>query len=71
MSTRHRPIPTSMLLLVLSLLLSLVACGQKGDLYREASDDEREFKGKTLEQKEKDLHQQQWDDATTRLRERN
>jgi predicted small lipoprotein YifL len=71
MSTRLRSIPVSMLWLVLSLLLGLAACGQKGDLYRESAGDEREFKGKTLEQKEKELHQQQWDDATTRLRERN
>ena len=71
MCARFGAMPTIGLLLVSSLLLGLVACGQKGDLYRDAPDDEREFKGKTLEQKEKDLHQQQWDDATTRLRERN
>lgn len=71
MSTRHRPVSSSMLLLTLSLLLGLAACGQKGDLYRETGDDDRHFRGKTTEQKEKELHQQQWDDATTRLRERN
>lgn len=71
MSTRHRPVSRSSLVLALSLLCGLVACGQKGDLYRESAEDERGFRGKTIEQKEKELHQQQWDDATTRLRERN
>lgn len=65
MSIRPLFITASVLMLILSPLL--VACGQKGDLYPE---DQKRLGKATFEEREKELHRQQWDDATERLRQR-